>query len=241
MVRHVFSACWFGLALLLVLNSFVEFGQADIIKHPEFQLNKRSLMTIWVTEMYASGDVDSAPPGYGRSEVAVDVRLDRSSSFPDPTKAPSTFVEVVIANANTLEHVGATNNHQLICCGNSTMGIPGCSTSSDVGRLILTPEVMKVYGIHRTMVRMDEGVVQRTQLVTQTGLRTGMYMLYISSCDADTSILVKTMSKWLNPYGYLPGHLYGYLLLYKGLSITYGILTCLWGALCIWYRKVSHI
>jgi len=41
--------------------------------------------------------------------------------------------------------------------------------------------------------------------------KSGLYSVLIANCDAvnDVDILVTGEAKWMNPYGYLPGELYG--------------------------------
>ena len=61
----------------------------------------------------------------------------------------------------------------------------------------------------------------------------GMYYLMFSSCNELTGeVLISGETVWLNPFGFLPGELYGFLPFYSKLSMTYLVVALAWGAVC---------
>lgn len=211
---------------------------ADIVNHGELEIRNASLVTLWATEMYAQGSVDSMSPGDGRSFVELTVSLSRP---PSVDLSFRTFLEVIIINSNNLDHVGNGPGTSK-CCTTDEVGTPGC-TDMDVGRLIIPPNRIKEqdFDLRRDMVVLDPNSRVVTKSIVHTRLQTGRYMMYVASCHAPYPLTIRINATWMNPFGHLPGHLYGYLKLFFGLMIAYGCLFVLWISLCLYYRKVRHL
>lgn len=70
--------------------------------------------------------------------------------------------------------------------------------------------------------------------ITQTGL----YYLMFSSCNELTGdVIISGETEWVNPYGYLPGELYGFLPFYSKLSFIYLIAAITWASLCAYHWR----
>ena len=70
--------------------------------------------------------------------------------------------------------------------------------------------------------------------------QTGEHILILSHCDARLqrmNIQVNGGSQWMNPYGYLPGRLFGFLPFYFAMFVIYFIFTLTWGVLCFKHRR----
>jgi len=66
----------------------------------------------------------------------------------------------------------------------------------------------------------------------------GMYYLMFSSCNELTGeVLISGKVEWMNPYGYLPGELYGFLPFYAKMSVIYLLIAIGWTIMCALYWR----
>jgi len=63
--------------------------------------------------------------------------------------------------------------------------------------------------------------------------RKGYYYLIISFCNPVEEIVeISGLTRWVNPFGYLPGELYGFLNFYFNLSVLHLLTALVWAYLC---------
>ncbi|CAK9000302.1 Transmembrane protein 87B [Durusdinium trenchii] len=68
--------------------------------------------------------------------------------------------------------------------------------------------------------------------------RKGIYYLAVSYCSEQPSLVtVSGLTRWISPYGYLPGELYGFLPSYFYLSMCYLTTAFVWAYLCSKYWR----
>ncbi len=66
----------------------------------------------------------------------------------------------------------------------------------------------------------------------------GMYYLMFSSCNELTGeVLISGTVEWMNPYGYLPGELYGFMPFYAKMSVIYLLIAIAWTMLCAYHWR----
>jgi len=66
--------------------------------------------------------------------------------------------------------------------------------------------------------------------------QSGLYSLLLANCDATNAldVLVTGETKWLNPYGYLPGEIYGMMPFFGVMASIYFVACAGWAVLCCW-------
>ncbi len=211
-------------------------ASAEVVDHPALILKERSasLILLWVTEMFTSGDVAGGRPGYGRSDMQGEFRFARENAK-DPVE-----IEIFVSQTDNLNHVG--NATVGACCNEAILAqgaIDGCASTDDVGKLIISKAAYRDYSIVRYVARLEAGQSAINYTLPKTVFNvTDRYSLSVASCNTKADEVAFTgQTIWMNPYGLLPGHLYGYLSLYRGLAIAYGILSGLWIMMAIYYRR----
>eukprot|EP00457_Paulinella_chromatophora_P005787 gb/GEZN01005804.1/.p1 GENE.gb/GEZN01005804.1/~~gb/GEZN01005804.1/.p1 ORF type:complete len:549 (+),score=48.93 gb/GEZN01005804.1/:73-1719(+) len=73
---------------------------------------------------------------------------------------------------------------------------------------------------------------------------TDIHWLLLSNCDPRLGNVTyaPTTSRWMNPFGYLPGSLYSFLVFYKWLSILFGVLWLVWlFSLLVYWKEVIEL
>jgi len=69
--------------------------------------------------------------------------------------------------------------------------------------------------------------------------QSGLYTLLLANCDAlnRAPLSITGESRWMNPFGYLPGELYGLMPFFGVLASLYLLLCGTWLTLCLLHRK----
>ena len=82
---------------------------------------------------------------------------------------------------------------------------------------------------------MDDNLRDSTYRIRHTG----EHVLLLSHCDPtlNTEVDVTGITEWKNPFGYLPGRLYGFLNFHKYMAFFYLLFGLLWASLNIRYWK----
>lgn len=120
-------------------------------------------------------------------------------------------VEVVSMLSSSYNDIGYGNrDNRVYCCTTEHLDWPGCS---EPGRLIVLPSSRST--TQSKIVRFNNQ--KRAKLDGASAKfninRTGEYALLFVNCDSALNVSVRYFGKgeWMNPFGYLPGRLYGFL------------------------------
>lgn len=216
------------------------------------------------TAPQASKAVTLAAPSHSRLFRAM---ADAAPSGGSPDAAPSggspavtrahvgtadPRIQVLVLAATTLDSLGhpVAGDKMLrdFCCTETLFQqhIDGCD---EVGSLIIKGDSAN-YKVMDAFFRPAHPM--SAELVGLDGRfdvkTTSEHILIIANCDSRLSEYVTEVSgmgEWMNPYGYLPGRLFGFLPFYFGMVIVYAALTTLWALLCLLHRKeiagIQHI
>jgi hypothetical protein len=231
----VAAAATITLFLLLLVSSPAP-AAADIFQFDAMQLTNGTLIGRRVAMHSPSDTPSKGPPGDGMSYISADLE------FTMP-KAVTGDVQVVIMEASTLDGVGVLlDGEPVLCCSEELMArytpIPGCTTPR---QLIIDPSqnvlhTTKVHFANSKTAKLHPGAKGTYNVLTR-----GQHLLIVSNCDpALKGMAMKGAGVWMNPYGYLPGELYGYLPFYFAMSIIFFLFAVVWLALNVYHRAEVH-
>jgi len=199
--------------------------------------------------MYAPHDAPSkTAPGNGHSFIDLgDMKL-----FPAPHevqgygRSGATFVDVAVFESRHFDEIGVESDGvKHYCCTAEQRSLTGCHPL----RSLIVNEAHHTNGsidLIRIPVPLEEGsepVTVADHAYMLPGRKpyhkykvksTGLYTVLLANCD-DTDaadILVQGQTEWMNPYGYLPGELYGMMPFFGVLASLYVVLGAVWLILC---------
>ena len=154
-------------------------------------------------------------------------------------------IQVLILQDTTLNSLGhpVGGDSKLVdyCCTESLfdLKVPGCD---QVGTMIRRDGVGIVHKVIDAVflpahpnTAWIEGTEGRFDVTT-----TGEHILIITNCDsrlADMNTHISGTGIWKNPYGYLPGRLFGFLPFYLSMCFVYAAFVALWMGLNLKHRK----
>jgi len=238
------------LVLLLALFSLQPARvAADIYQLPEDHIIYGFPSIRRVIGMYS---LEDGPSFLGSPKVDPFIQLDLSIEATDGMGLKSEAegpgnprIQAAIIASTTLDGIGHwdTTDSTLInyCCTKALaeQGITGCNTGK-IGSLIVSDKVT-----HKLMdAEFTDKTSAQTRLSGPNGrydvTTTGEHILLVANCDErlqDRILRVTGGGVWKNPYGFLPGRLYGFLPFYFGMTVVYVALTCTWALLCFIHRK----
>ena len=72
---------------------------------------------------------------------------------------------------------------------------------------------------------------------------TGIHVFGLANCNDDLgTITFHGKSIWMNPYGHLPGDVYGYLPFFGYMCIAYLVIAIIWFCLnAIYWQQLLHV
>ena len=72
---------------------------------------------------------------------------------------------------------------------------------------------------------------------------TGIHVFGLANCNDDLgTITFEGKSIWMNPYGHLPGDVYGYLPFYGYMCIGYLVIAIIWFCLnAVYWQQLLHV
>eukprot|EP00189_Rhodosorus_marinus_P009969 CAMPEP_0184746202 /NCGR_PEP_ID=MMETSP0315-20130426/8737_1 /TAXON_ID=101924 /ORGANISM="Rhodosorus marinus, Strain UTEX LB 2760" /LENGTH=419 /DNA_ID=CAMNT_0027218631 /DNA_START=337 /DNA_END=1596 /DNA_ORIENTATION=+ len=161
-------------------------------------------------------------------------------------------MEIILVRPEQEKMLGYTDldtSETFFCCTKDLLGkkIPGCN---DIGSIIYNrPRTLKPIpingGTFTEPLNPDVLTFKKREKVTifnESMLihRTGIYQVMLSACDKNLGDVSATGNvAFRNPYGYLPGQLYGSIPFYRVLSVSYALVTLLWLLVFFIFRRVS--
>lgn len=159
---------------------------------------------------------------------------------------------MLVGTSEQIKRVGLTFEHtRFLCCTSYLVKEKQCN-NSEVNDIILPSDLAAgnhsdqffyfpiTYGMVSPTVAQGGIGPYRVNLTTDS-----IWYMFVVNCndDADenaTTVRIRGTSVWVNPFGYLPGQLYGQLPVYWTLTILYLIFLLGWGISCLVYRHSLH-
>jgi len=203
--------------------------QKDAFKEPMVFASYRSLTGM---AMY---DVKSAPtsgaPGNGESYIQADFKFTRTNSQEPGVSQILIIPDKDLAGIGSSEG-SASEERKFFCCNNDILGrVPGCKAEEDLNKLILSDELKKNgFGPNNFhMVEFGQNENEKEVNWAYQIQKTGIHIFVVAVCDPQVGdVDFEGETTWMNPYGHLPGELYGFLPFYGWMCIMYIVAACIW-------------
>jgi hypothetical protein len=190
--------------------------------------------------MYAPGDAPSSgAPGNDRSFIRPRFRFDAPKG-----QRYTGLLDVAIVRTADLSVLGVmrpddkdpTKMSRRWCCTEDLRdeGVKGCDR---LGMLIIPAEVLH----WAKPVEFKETSVAYLREENMYNVKeTGHYTMMIANCDAALPhVTFSGTGEWMNPYGYLPGELYGFMPFYFYMSVFFLVMCAVWGLLnAVYWQSV---
>lgn len=228
------------LVCILGLCALARVGQAAIYEYNDVVLPANALM-FRRSGMYAPNETpeNKGMPAF----IKVDLTLHRK----DPEYHGETMkVQLAVLDQYTWDHklgVKTKNRNgqmeQFFCCTAELVASGECDEpltlileedpSRDVFIHTIEFKPTKEKGNETGPVRID-----RTFPVNNKALK---YILFSSCNDLTQEVVINGKTEWRNPYGYLPGELFGFLSFFSRVAIIYIILGIVWAIACARHWK----
>eukprot|EP00164_Ancoracysta_twista_P004253 GFYU01005731.1.p1 GENE.GFYU01005731.1~~GFYU01005731.1.p1 ORF type:complete len:515 (+),score=109.61 GFYU01005731.1:170-1714(+) len=197
------------------------------------------------TDMFSPEDAPAhTPPGNGQSYVRFAVTLSR----PQEDAEYEQVVQFLVFHKDYLPLIGYQLDPQSpdrhYCCtqrvldASANFTIPGCSSPNDLNKVIVAATTAQKISVHTVVMKAGETSKKLTkEAATHPITRSGMYYRLMSNCQQAGSVYVNGDIVYMNPYGYLPGRLYGYLPFYGVITICYLVVGFVWFVLCLMHWR----
>eukprot|EP00494_Astrolonche_serrata_P030146 UN30413 len=214
--------------LLYILQCSALIHKAQESQQPMIFASYKSLTGM---AMYAPGEAPSSgPPGNGDSTVTAKLILTRDRI---EEKAE---VELLVVPDKDMSGVGTwIENVDYFCCTKDIQGeSDGCRGEEDLNKLIITPQLKQKGFTNQNFksVKFDANEKSKNVNWVHEIKKTGLNIMVVAVCDPHVGTLtVEGETTWLNPYGHLPGELYGFLPFYGWMCVFYGLAALVWFAL----------
>jgi hypothetical protein len=238
-----------GSLLALSLLSFTAAPTSAYIYHFEYDISgvgegesSQSAMVFSEGPMYVAG---KAPAGDGESSITIDVKSKggsrKTGPYTDDIAVHAVFVDTV-----TVDSLGPPSQRDSnplgrnLCCTSSLYSSGGCGLGVNIGELVVFPASADA----APQINSWDVQVESPLLATAkwTVVREGWQALYIVACDTRGAFSLPSYPLTVdivfrNPYGYLPGTVYGIYPLYGVLLAIYVLATLIFIVRMVKERK----
>jgi len=176
----------------------------------------------------------SGPPGTGESFIEAKFTFSRENSH------AAGAAQVLVIPDKDLSSIGSyVENRNFFCCTTDILGeTEGCTDKSELNKLIIS-KTLKDKGFSDSSYQMVNFKKDETQVDVDWKYQvdhTGLHIFVVAVCDPSVGTVEFTgETVWMNPYGHLPGELYGFLPFYGWMCIIYIIAACVWFSLNFYY------
>lgn len=187
--------------------------------------------------MYAADDSPTAgPPGNGESYIQASFAFSRENSR-NQGKA-----QILVLPDKDLDNVGTLieGRHFFCCTSEIRNRADGCRKEDELNKLIVNHNLIaNGYGPNSyQMVQFAPEQTETTVEWTYKVERTGLHIFVVAVCDPQVgTVEFSGDTVWMNPYGHLPGELYGFLPFYGWMCLVYVLAACVWFCLNFIYWK----
>jgi len=223
--------------VLLALLSTVCLGLKHEVPETAQDMIFASYRSLTGMAMYSPEDAPASnDPGNGKSQIKADLTFTR-----DRAKMKA-VVELLVIPDKDMEGVGAwVDNTNYFCCTRDIFKrAEGCREENQLDKLIITPQLLRK-GFDKDSYHMVEfAAEEKTKTVTWVHdvKKTGLNIFVVAVCDPYLgSVSLSGETEWLNPYGHLPGELYGFLPFYGWMCLVYVGAAVVWFVLNFMYWK----
>jgi hypothetical protein len=202
------------LSFLFLLT--ITYVQCDFYFTDIQSLTYEKPIVVRVLGMYRDGDRAWASVVNGESYIRMTGELDVETH-----NNITGNIEVAILQTTNLNNIGYG---KYLCCTNKLMNSDICNKSDTL--IIKYSDIDVWTSLIPLHVRNLEGDKLKYNIQT-----TGEHIMIISHCSEqikEQTIEIKLNTEWKNPYGYLPGRLYGFLPFHKYMLLLYIVVGFLW-------------
>lgn len=155
----------------------------------------------------------------------------------DACRPQGGFVDLAIFEQESFEDIGIVVDHTRFYCCDEVAQTSGACRAQDEGRLLFTEDETRVRWRRRLELYPGQSSSLEMNDVFHVS-ETGMYVVLMANCDSRNGVLyINGHTEWMNPYGYLPGEVYGCLPFFFFLAVFYLVLGVVWMVLCMTYIK----
>lgn len=220
---------------------------ASIIKYDNHALlpNKPEFMEF---PKFVAGNVPSWSPGNGHSFIdlsRLEARIDcvapssiisSISSSKEATKCTESIMDILLFQAPpSWKDYWETNEY---CCNNDQISAGVCGIEQR-GRLIIPPNLPGVLSQSVNLKPYEITNLREKTLIGHHDIdKPGVYVVFFAVCDENASpIKLRGEIDSIDPYGYLPGDVFGNLPFYGSLSLIYVLIGIVWALVCAYYRN----
>jgi len=189
----------------------------------------------------------SGPPGNGRSYIEFkDFQVDRTEN---QGRLEAASIQIIVLPDQDINSIGLESFGQnLFCCTPSIMKQgehKECQDDSQVNKLIST---LSSYdnsdGGNYKLVTFAEGEKHATMPEWKyTVKESQIHIIAIAVCDANVGqVTISGTTEWMNPYGHLPGQLFGFLPFYGWMCVVYIVASVMWLLLnALYWKELLHV
>jgi len=192
--------------------------------------------------MYAASDAPSrSGPGNGKSYIDFDLTLRRDIVDRDA------FLELIVIPDVNIDDIGYKEDGELhLCCNVDLIGRYDCNEDS-LGQLMIPKDIK---GLFRQKIPFEDGPEYHLKTTVPVKV-TAIHVFALSSCDSNlanvngansVTVTFEGRTLWMNPYGQLPGDVYGYLPFYGWMSMVYLGMAALWLlVVAVYWSELLHV
>lgn len=159
---------------------------------------------------------------------------------------------MLVGTSEQIERVGLTFEHSKFLCCTPYLVEQGQCNQTNVNHLVI-PSDMNPLQPNNTFYYfpISFGMVTPTEAQGSFGpyriniTEQAIWYMLVVNCEDDKSLTAPTVrltgvSEWVNPFGYLPGQLYGQMPVYWTLTILYFVFFISWCISCCCFRHSLH-
>ncbi len=181
--------------------------------------------------MFSMRETPAKATKYSQSVVRVDLTFERlSSDWPGEETAIELLLFKKVDGETTVGYTDPSTGEFWHCCTPELVKAGICNKPY---RLIVDATApttsLKEIEFPKRGSKTTPRDVHSTFSVDEKGL---YYLMFASCNDLTGGVSITGHTEWINPYGYLPGELYGFMPFYGRISVTYLVVAFFWMITC---------
>ena len=186
--------------------------------------------------MFSVDETPARASRYSKSAVKVDLTFERAEKdWPGEVTAVELLIYEHTART-TIGYVSPDTKELKYCCTPELVDSGVCQfpyrvivdKSASNGAVVQEVEFKK----------RGDGTASRLVQRTFSVEKKGLYYFMFASCNELTGdVVISGTTEWINPYGYLPGELYGFMPFYGRISLGYLVAAFVWMFVCFRHWK----
>lgn len=222
--------------LVCLLIYIINLCNSLIVKH-DFTSGVKpySYQTFSGVAMFAPKDAPSKEsPGNGDSYVLFDLIVTREKS------EDIGEVQLIVIPDTNINDIGLHYDNELhLCCNEELIEENKCK-QEELNTLIISKNVKGSWIYHIKFNQNEKIKKIKQKMLVKT---TAIHVFAMASCqDNSGDFKFNGQSIWMNPYGHLPGDVYGYLPFYGWMCLIYLIIAIIWFIFnCIYWNELLYV